>query len=232
MSDDQIGSARPDDEAAQLLQAVARAGAVQGLDLRGTKTFHDRFGRADVMLLTSCGYVCANRATSGAIDVAVWHYGDLVAWGRTIEPEPLARVLHQWKAGSGKDGLSPAGFLELSDGGGDASRRIAAVWRWMLAYGFDYLLPVADAAYAEPALRKLLPFPSHGSLGLLRGRVAHQTHQVTLRRYSDSDRWRVDFHHNVDRVGRDKPEYHATDADSLGDAVALAAAEVNRSWPP
>lgn len=49
MSDDQIGSARPDDEAAQLLQAVARAGRVQDLDLRGTKTFHDRFGRADVM---------------------------------------------------------------------------------------------------------------------------------------------------------------------------------------
>lgn len=230
MSDVPIGSVRPDADAAQLRQTVARVGEVQGLDLRGTKTFHDRFGRADVMLLTSCGYVCANRATTGAIDVAVWHYGDLVAWGRTNDPEQVALIFHQWKAGSGKDGLSPAGFLQFSDSG-DASRHIAAVWRWMLVYGHDYLLPVARAAYAEPALRKLLPFPSHGALGLLRGRVARQTHQVTFRRYSDSDRWRVDFHQNADRSEPDKLEYHATDADSLSDAVALAAAEVNRSWP-
>ncbi|MET8976011.1 DUF6193 family natural product biosynthesis protein [Streptomyces sp. NPDC004539] len=50
-------------------------------------------------------------------------------------------------------------------------------WRWLLerkpstrGASDDELAPIAQAAHAEPRLRVLYPFPSHGALHFLRGR--------------------------------------------------------------
>lgn len=51
----------------------------------------------------------------------------------------------------------------------------ATAWQWLLerrphtrSWTHDELVPVARAAYAEPRLRELYPFPSHGGLHFLR----------------------------------------------------------------
>ncbi|MFD4878064.1 DUF6193 family natural product biosynthesis protein [Streptomyces sp. NPDC058420] len=51
---------------------------------------------------------------------------------------------------------------------------IATAWTWLLAREpgtrgatHDALVPVAEAAYAEPRLRRLYPFPTHGTLHFL-----------------------------------------------------------------
>ncbi|MFG2954241.1 DUF6193 family natural product biosynthesis protein [Streptomyces sp. NPDC048291] len=51
----------------------------------------------------------------------------------------------------------------------------ATAWQWLLerrphtrSWTHDELVPVARAAHAEPRLRELYPFPSHGALHFLR----------------------------------------------------------------
>ncbi|MFF5366510.1 DUF6193 family natural product biosynthesis protein [Streptomyces sp. NPDC013187] len=53
---------------------------------------------------------------------------------------------------------------------------IATAWRWLLerkpgtrGAAHDALTVVVEAAYAEPRLRSLYPFPTHGTLHFLRG---------------------------------------------------------------
>lgn len=65
-------------------------------------------------------------------------------------------------------------FLEIFDEL-DTTREIRELWCWLLKYGDAHLQPLARAAHAEPALRRLLPFVSHGCLSLLQGRVGRQT---------------------------------------------------------
>ena len=210
-------------ETAPLLDAVARAG--RDLDLRGAKTFYDRYGRADVMLLTSRGHICANQSPDGGIEVMIWRSGDLAAWGPAADPRAVASILGLWKAGADIETLSSAAtFLEFADEA-DTGPETKAIWRWFLDYGNDHLMPLARSSEAEPALRELLPFPSHGSLSLIRGRVARQTQEISFYRYADSERWRVDFRRHTDRNAPEALRYHTVDADDLAQAVALAAEE-------
>ena len=125
---------------APVMEAVARAGRELGLDLARAKTFRDRYGRADVMLLTGRGHVCANQSPDGEIDVMVWRSSDLVAWGRTVNPQAVAIILDLWRSGACIEMLSSAAaFLELADEA-DTGPETDAVWRWFLGYGDDNLL--------------------------------------------------------------------------------------------
>ncbi|MFJ3230079.1 DUF6193 family natural product biosynthesis protein [Streptomyces sp. NPDC086787] len=53
----------------------------------------------------------------------------------------------------------------------------ATAWQWLLerrpgtrgCYGDEVELALAVAAHAQPRLRVLYPFPSHGAIGFLRG---------------------------------------------------------------
>ncbi|MFF8835676.1 DUF6193 family natural product biosynthesis protein [Streptomyces sp. NPDC015130] len=103
---------------------------------------------------------------------------------------------------------------------------VATAWLWLLERRpgtrgamHDELAVVVEAAHAEPCLRELYPFPTHGTLRFLRSAPP----------WSGSD-------HDVPSIGYGGPPYkvYSADYDLLGEAAtpAEAAALVVSNVPP
>ena len=192
----------------------------RGLDIGQSEKSNDSVGNLDIRLLTDRGYVAVNRTPGGFFDVAVRHFGDLTAWGRTAELSDVAETLHRWHGGAEvAELLTGLGYLHASDDFGDGAL-VQAAWRWLLDYGFDDVQPLVRALHAEPALRALLPrISGHGTLQLADAPTASEARTLGFFPLSEGG-WRV-VEYGVGAVG---------DVADVSEAAKLAAGMVRTEW--
>jgi hypothetical protein len=141
-----------------LLDELSRRATASGKPLSRLGQSADRYGPVEAISFFTTGYVSVRRCGAD-YHVTVWDHERLVADGRTSTVDDIVRTMQDCQ-----DGLpitSP--YLARLD------RRTAAeaLWRLLDEHGDEHLRPVFQAAAANPELRALHPWVSHGALHLV-----------------------------------------------------------------
>ncbi|MEU8362613.1 DUF6193 family natural product biosynthesis protein [Nonomuraea sp. NPDC048882] len=159
-----------------LAAALHAAAADQGLFLPLAVTSSDPLRHATI------AGVVPHRHSSY---VTAWHHerrwtiwgssnGRLMICGDTEDMRELPEVIRGWAEGAGLDEIDQAAPFDLLTGrfevpDNNPAAVIASEWQYLLKHSRDADWPayraLIEAAYAEPALRRLHPYTSHWTLG-------------------------------------------------------------------
>jgi hypothetical protein len=151
-----------------LIAALVERGVVRERGWYGGLTASsNRLGNVDAAVGDKHGHLdLALHRSESAVKILIWDHEGLRAWGCTTDLNVVAQVVMAWQDGA--DGSSLAGSQTCIHIGTE-QEAIAEQWRFMLSQGFDYLQDIAIPISADPVLRQLRPWVSHGSLCLLLG---------------------------------------------------------------
>ena len=124
----------------------------------------DRFGPVAALLLTPSGHISVRAGCCGGYEVMVWAYGgDPAAAGRTGDLDEIAGTMLDLHNGhSAKELAERHDYLAVTEPGA----AIEALWHIITEHDADVTVPLARAAAANPVLRRVWPWISHGTLNL------------------------------------------------------------------
>lgn len=104
------------------------------------------------------------RRSPGGYEVTVWAGDELAAWGSTGDQRDIVHTMQGWQDGaSARDLCQRSGYLVAAT----AATAVESLWQLLIRHGEPYLRPIVAAAAADPILRALRPWVSHGTLHLL-----------------------------------------------------------------
>ncbi|MBU2668346.1 hypothetical protein KOI35_33020 [Actinoplanes bogorensis] len=146
-----------------LIDEMLEIAAASGAALKGIARGKNRFGRADAVLPTGDDYATVHLCHDGEYELAVWVGDEIVAAGRTRDLVALVDTMIGLQAGT------PVGKLEHL-GATDSESGTEALWHVVIAHGDEGIRVVAAAVGADPVLRRLRPWVSHGTLHLIHPR--------------------------------------------------------------
>jgi 8-oxo-dGTP diphosphatase len=168
---DELAAADPgrfDPHFFRFLAALDRGGLVDELNRRtGLDRLSggsDRFSPVAAQLSTPSGHISVRAGCGGGYEVMVRAYGgDPAAAGRTDDLDELAGTMLDLHKGRSAEELAERhAYLAVTDP--DAA--IEALWHIITEHGEGNTVPLARAAAANPVLRRVWPWISHGTLQL------------------------------------------------------------------
>ncbi|MFB9415961.1 DUF6193 family natural product biosynthesis protein [Dactylosporangium matsuzakiense] len=137
-----------------------------GSPLTRLRDGQDRYGPVAAILFAQRSFISVRRRGNGAILVMVWdHRGELAAWGHAPAVDDVVNTLRAWQNDVPLPQLcrDVAGYLRA----GDPAAEIETLWSVLSEDGEPSLSAIVTAASANPTLRALRPWVSHGTLHLL-----------------------------------------------------------------
>ncbi|WP_238012134.1 DUF6193 family natural product biosynthesis protein [Dactylosporangium sp. AC04546] len=126
----------------------------------------DRYGPVAAILFAQRSFASVRRRSNGTTLVTVWdHRGELAAWGQAPAVDDVVNTLRAWQDGVPLPELCSAVARYLQ--AGDPAAAIETLWSVLTDDGEPHLHAIVAAASADPTLRALRPWVSHGTLHLL-----------------------------------------------------------------
>ncbi|MFI5843337.1 NUDIX domain-containing protein [Catenuloplanes sp. NPDC051500] len=125
----------------------------------------DRFGKVPAILFTPfSGHISVRVGCGEGYEVIVWAYsGEPAAVGRTGDLDEIAGTLRDGHEGRSAGELAERHtYLAVTD----PPAAIEALWHVLTAHHEDGTMRIAHAAAANPVLRRVWPWISHGTLHL------------------------------------------------------------------
>jgi 8-oxo-dGTP pyrophosphatase MutT (NUDIX family) len=168
---DELAAADPgrfDPHFFRFLTALDRHGLVDELNRRtGLERLSrgsDRFGPVAALLLTPGGDISVRAGCGGGYEVVAWAYGgDPAAAGRTGNLDEIAGTMLDLHNGHSAEELAERHtYLAVTEPGA----AIEALWHLITEHDAGDTVPLARAAAANPVLRRVWPWISHGTLNL------------------------------------------------------------------
>ena len=181
-----------------LVSALYREASGQGLELGPLVAGAQPGALVRAKAVTGRGtfLVAADRDTERAFDITVWAPGVHLGTGSTGDLAAAAAAVHDWQSGRPVGEMAAAwpfiDFDRLAEAHVEG-RAVITAWRLMRERDPGVRLAdpeLTEAAYAEPRLRVLFPFPTHGGLqfsGTTRDPYTHDLPSIEPLR----DGWRV-----------------------------------------
>ncbi|BCJ46036.1 hypothetical protein GCM10010168_49840 [Actinoplanes ianthinogenes] len=196
-----------------LVEELIKDAALSDAPLDGLCSGKDRFGSVDALLPTVDGHVSVRSGCDTGYELAIWVRDEIVAEGRTrIVAELLSAMIDIRKGVSVGELCLRHGYLRVTD----SETANDALWHLLTEHGENHLRAEAAAICANPVLRQLRPWVSHGTLHLIHSRDRVESVRYGLVFYPTADNM---FQLNV---------YNESPgpAEPLGSAIARAAAVV------
>ncbi|GAA4601385.1 hypothetical protein GCM10023107_56480 [Actinoplanes octamycinicus] len=189
---------------------------MSGASLDGLYSGNDRFGSADALLPTVDGHVTVRLGCDTSYELSVWVRDEIVAEGKTCILNQLVSTMIGIQNGVSVGELCLRhGYLSVTD----AEAANDALWHLLIEHGEEHLRAEAAVVGANPVLRRLRPWVSHGTLHLI-----HPRDRVEAVRYG------LVFYPTVDNMFQLNVYNESLGpAEPLGSAVARAAA-VAEGW--
>ncbi|MCT9006697.1 DUF6193 family natural product biosynthesis protein [Streptomyces rhizosphaerihabitans] len=218
--------------AGSLAAALAQCAAENGLDLGEVRSSLDRPSLIHAGVASRNPRLDHFNVNLGSEErvflVAAWGEGVNLTCGSTEDLKALAKAAAAWYEGVPLAELHAAApFLEVGTLAAAHERgpehAVAEKWRGYLEPGLSVDLDLIRAAYAEPRLRALFPFTSHGSLQFSRCTGWPFSYDVSKIHPLGGDRYAVQ--HRGEKFAM-VPAYTAQEA------VALVVARMPETWGP
>ncbi|MFI5843477.1 hypothetical protein ACIA8K_27600 [Catenuloplanes sp. NPDC051500] len=199
-----------------LVDELLRIAAEVDDSLNGITAGRDRFGPADALLSTVSGHVSVRSGCAGGYELAIWARDEIVAEGQTNSLPGLVDVMVSLRRGVPMEELCRRHtFLRVVDSG----MANEPLWHLLLAHSEAKIRVVAAAVGANPVLRSLRPWVSHGTLHLI-----HSMDRV------DSARYGLAFHPAEDGMFRLNVYGEGAGSSESLESCILRAAAVVVGW--